>query len=133
MESANTERSWADVIELEGSIDFLTTGIFDLADYARHVEHVLGNLAGHDVGIITIAHSDESIGFFDASSPQYILIYADADNRRAFEFRPQTSEGLGPVIDNGNIMIILIEHLSEQSAQPTTSNNYYAHCIPPRA
>ena len=61
-------------LQSEGGIHLLPQGIINTAEYPRYVENMLGNLARHDISVITLSQGYEYVHLFDTGLFQNFLV-----------------------------------------------------------
>ena len=65
-------------------------------DYARNLEHMLGDLGSHDVPVVAFCNGDEAVRVLDTGPPQDVGVGAIADHLVAFEIGGQDASGCRP-------------------------------------
>lgn len=71
-------------------------GVVNTRNDPRNLEHVLGDLRGHDVAIVAFGDGHETVGVLDSGPAQHIRVSSIADDLVALEIAGQDASRSGP-------------------------------------
>src|SRR5206468_2280423 len=119
----------ADGVHAQLLVRLRALGVVDAGDYVRDLEHMLGDLRGHDVAVVALGHGDEAVGLLDAGATQDVDVGAVADHLVAAEVQGEHAagggarEGVGVAVDDHDLVARLVHVGRDLRANTTTPHD----------
>ena len=88
------------VVDAHLAIRLGANGIIDARDHLADGEYLLGDLRGHDIGVVALGDGDEDVGPVQPGFAQRVLVQTRADHALALEPRAEPPEGVTGQVDD---------------------------------